>query len=71
MYTRINFPTKKALKEAVADGRPVRVKQPNADLTGAYPPENGRITLEGPWFPKPHRWYAEATLENGLVVKVK
>lgn len=71
MYTVINFKTKKALKEAVASGQRVRVYQPNADLTGAQVPKDGRVALEGPHFPEPHNWYAEATLKDGVVVKVK
>ena len=70
MYTTKNFKTKKALKEAVKNGEPVTVFQPNGDLFGAAPPQNGTVTLEGPHYPEPHRWYAKATLEDGKVVKV-
>lgn len=68
MYTTINFKTKKALKEAVASGQNVTVYQPN-DMFGANTQE-GRVTLEGPHFPEPHRWYATAELKDGKVVKV-
>ena len=71
MYTLTNFKTKKQLKEAVAAGRRVTVYQPNADLTGAVTPENGTIYLEGPHYPEPHRWYAEAELKDGIVEEVK
>jgi hypothetical protein len=47
------------------------VYQPNGDITGVQPPSNGSVTLEGPHYPEPHRWYAQATIENGVVVKVK
>ena len=70
-YTNENFKTKRALKEAVAAGKKVTVYQPNADLTGAKLPLNGIVYLEGPHFPEPHTWYAEATLKDGYVVKVK
>lgn len=82
-YTVQNFKTKKILKEAVADymkGKdkvaahgystaPVRCYQPGLgpDLTNY----TGKICLEGPHYPKPHSWYAEAELINGIVVKVK
>ena len=69
MYTSINYRTKKALKEAVAAGTRVTVYQPN-DLFGANTKE-GRVALEGPHYPQPHRWYAEAWLEDGVVVRVK
>ena len=79
MYTEINFKSKKALKEHVAkriasDGktgvvpRAVRVYNP---IPFGDPPQNGKVTLEGPHYPEPHRWYAEAWLESGEVVKVK
>ena len=71
MYTDYNYKTKKALKEAVASGERVTVYQPNADITGAIVPENGTVYLEGPHYPEPHTWYAEATLKDGIVVKVK
>lgn len=73
-YTVINFKTKKALKEAVTkwtdgDGYAIFCYQPGLgpDLSNY----TGKITLEGPHYPKPHTWYAEAWLENGIVVKVK
>ena len=71
MYTSINFKTKKALKEAVAASRLITVYQPNADLTGTSVPTNSKVYLEGPHYPAPHSWYAEATLQDGLIVKVK
>lgn len=84
-YTVTNFKTKKALKEAVAsylagkkDGneiyfaadkdKPVRCYQP-----GLGPDLNnytGRVSLEGPHYPKAHTWYASAELRDGIVVKV-
>ena len=70
-YTTVNYLTKKALKEAVQRGQRVTVYQPNAELTGATLPENGVVYLEGPHFPKAHTWYAEATVKDGIIVKVK
>jgi hypothetical protein len=67
VYTIIDFKSKKALKEAVAAGVKVGVYQLGLGDT----PSNGRVSLEGPHYPKPHTWYAEAVLENGAVVKVK
>jgi hypothetical protein len=72
MYTSINFKTKKAIKEALAQGREVTVFQPN-DMFGspqAKPDYSGRVTLEGPHYPEPHRWYASGQVENGRLVKV-
>jgi len=67
MYVSPNFPSKKALKEALTAGTPVRVFSPGL---GGPAPTNGTVSLEGPHFPKPHKWYAKGTMVNGLLVKV-
>lgn len=69
MYTHTNFQTKKALKEAVASGARVTVYQPGP--FGDSIPQNGTVFLEGPHYPQPHKWYAQAELKDGVVVKVK
>ena len=68
MYTVKNFKSKKALKEAVKMGEIVTIYQPGP--FGGNEPTNGTVSLEGPHYPEPHRWYASATLENGRIVKV-
>jgi hypothetical protein len=68
MYASINFRTKKAFREAVKAGKEVSVSQPGP--FGGNEPSNGRVAVEGPWYPEPHRWYATATLKDGVVVKV-
>ncbi len=66
MYTDINFKTKKALKDAVKAGKTIRVYSP-----GPFPcPENGRLAVEGPHYPEPHRWYADVTVVDRTIVKV-
>ncbi len=66
MYTDINFKTKKALKDAVKAGKKIRVYSP-----GPSPcPQNGRIAVEGPHYPEPHRWYAEVTVIDSTIVQV-
>lgn len=67
MYTETNFLTKKAFKEAVAAGKKVRLYSPGLGT----PVHNGKDFVEGPHFPKAHTWYAEVTVENGVVTKVK
>lgn len=69
MYTSTNFKTKKALKEAVTRGERVTYFQPGP--FGGEEPKDGTIYLEGPHYPEPHRWYAQATAKDGVVVKVK
>jgi len=70
MYCGTNFKTKKALKEAVANGKHIDVFQPN-NIFGIVPPDNGTVTIEGPHYPAPHTWYAIVTLTNGYITKVK
>lgn len=67
-YTSKNFKTKKALKEALAAGKDIGVYNPG--LGGEIPP-NGTVYLEGPRYPEPHKWYAQGTMKDGKLVKVK
>lgn len=71
MYTHTNYRTKAALKRDVAAGKQVTVFQPNADLTGFPTRHDGTVCLEGPHYPEPHRWYAEAQIKDGVIVSVK
>lgn len=71
MYTCRNFKTKAEFKRAVAafhagTGKPVMVFNPGI---GDNPIE-GTVSIEGPHFPEPHRWYARVVLKDGVVVKV-
>ena len=68
-YTKINFKNKKALKNYLAAGQGVRCFNPGLgeDLSKF----TGRVFLEGPHYPEPHRWYATAQMVNGLVTSVK
>lgn len=70
VYTEINFKTKKELKAALSRGEEIRVFQPGPFADKAKT-QNGTVCLEGPHFPKPHSWYAEAEVKDGLVVKVR
>lgn len=66
-YVDPNYPSKKAFKEAVAAGVQHRPYNPS----GMFPqPQNGTEVIEGPHNPKPHRWYAQVLLRDGIVVKV-
>lgn len=66
MYVKPNFPSKAALKRALAVGEEVTVFQP-----GEFPAtQNGEDSVEGPHAPKPHTWYARVLIKDGRVVKV-
>lgn len=68
MYVSPNFKTKKALKDALANGDRVTVFAPV--LGSPRVPED---SVEGPWSPAPHSWYARVVTreDNGEVVVVK
>lgn len=73
MYSNVNFRTKKALKDAVANGDKIGIFQPN-DMFGnpkGKPDYTGSATLEGPHYPEPHRWYATVEVTNGIITKVR
>lgn len=66
MYVLPNFSTLKELKEAVASGKNVTVFSP-----GPFPAkQDGIENVEGPHYPKPHKWYARVQVKAGQVVKV-
>lgn len=70
MYTSKNFKTKKALKEAVANGEKISVFQPN-NIFNVPSPVNGKATIEGPHYPAAHKWWASVEVRNGYIVSVK
>ena len=69
MYASVNYPTKKAFREAVAAGAKVTLWSPG--WLGPGPKADGREAVEGPHAPKPHAWYAQVTMKDGYVVAVK
>ena len=67
-YVDPNYKSKKEFKEAVASGKQHRPYNPS----GMFPvTKNGRISIEGPHYPKPHTWYADCDVVNGIITKVR
>ena len=66
-YASINFKTKKAFREAVERGEVVTLFEPGLGKA----PVEGQAYVEGPWYPEPHRWYAEVEVREGRVTKVR
>ena len=59
--------SKKAFKKAVQAG----ARPETYNFSGMFPAkQNGQDMIEGPHYPKPHRWYASVQVVNGRVVKV-
>jgi len=67
MYTSENFKTKKELKKAIKAGKWITCFEPGIGKAQS----EGRVWLEGPHYPAPHTWYAQAELLNGRIVSVK
>ena len=67
-YVNPDYKTKKAFKQAVKDG----IKH-KAHIHGSVFScvQNGEESIEGPHYPKPHTWYAEVTMKDGWITKVK
>ena len=68
-YVSPNFKTKKALKDALLEGKRISVFQPNNIFNREF--RSGEwVTIEGPH--NYHRWYANCLLDENLnVIKVK
>lgn len=78
-YVDPNFKTKKALKEAIEKwqlhldlGDPERagrmeVMVYDPGIQGLNP-NGGLAFIEGPHYPKPHRWYAQVEYNSSMVV---
>jgi len=67
MYASINYKTKKQLIEAVKAGARISVFSPGPFQA----PSHGKVSIEGPHYPEPHRWYASAEIVDGIIAKVK
>lgn len=67
MYVEGNPKTKKQLKEWVAAGMEVRIFAPGVGT----PATDGIETVGGPHFPKPHTWYAQVDMKDGVIIAVR
>lgn len=65
MYTVKDYMTKKQLKLDVEAGVKVRVCQASA-IGDRLDTANGKVWLEGPHYPRPHTWYAEGVMKDGV-----
>lgn len=66
-YVDPDYPTKKAFRLAVESGKQHKTYNPS----GMFPTTNtGSDVIEGPHYPRPHKWYAAVTIIGGIVTKV-
>jgi hypothetical protein len=69
-YATLDYAEGMAVKlTAKPKAKPITIFQPGP--FGGNEPKDGKVYLEGPHYPEAHRWYAEAWLKDGYVVKVK
>ena len=67
MYTVKNYRSKAEIKRDLAAGKIIEIMP-----VGQYPvPTDGPISLEGPHYPEPHRWYAQGMMKNGHLISIK
>jgi hypothetical protein len=67
-YVDPNYQTKKAFLEAVKAG----VVHHTYNPSGMFPTtQEGNDVIEGPHYPKPHKWYSSVVVRNGVVVSAK
>lgn len=60
------YPTKKALKESIGQ----KLKYQETSVFGPEYKSNGTFAVVGP-SPYERKWYAEVTMQDGLITKVK
>ena len=67
-YVNPNYKTKKEFVAAVKAGVKHEPYNPSGFFTtNAF---SSNEVIEGPHYPKPHRWYARVQVENGIVTRV-
>ena len=67
-YVHPNYLTKREFLDAVKAGKEHQTYNPS----GMFPAtQNGRDTVEGPHYPRPHKWYSEVIVEQGIVKSAK
>ena len=67
-YVVPDFKSKKEFIQAVKDGRQFTTYNPSGMFET---PQNGKDVIEGPHYPKPHKWYAAVVVKDGIVVSAK
>lgn len=67
-HTVNDFKTLKELKNAIRDKVTVRCYNSEQPNLWNY---SGPVTIDGPHFPKSHKWKAEGHMVDGILVSVK
>lgn len=67
-YVDPNYKSKKEFKAAVGAGKLHYTYNPSGMFE---PPQHGSDVVEGPHYPRPHRWYCEVVVRDGVVVEAE
>lgn len=72
-YTTINFKSKKAVKQAIADAQAAGQPGVRAFQPGPFGPDlaDGSHSFEGPHYPRPHSWYGSGVVRDGYLISLK
>ena len=67
-YVNPNYKRKKDFIAAVKSG----VRHDTFNPSGLFETvKNGSDVIEGPHYPKPHKWYSSVTVKDGIVISAK
>ena len=64
-YSRTNFNTEKSFLDGVSSGTVEVFRSANIKV-----PLNGKVFVEGPWFPHKPKWYAVVEVQDNKIVCV-
>ena len=67
-YVSPDYKTKKDFINAVKSGTQHRTYNPSGMFQTT---QNGSDSVEGPHYPKPHKWYSSVVVKDGIVVSAK
>ena len=68
VYLYPNMKSKKAYKEALKEGK--RITALEHTPFGARSIHDETVTFSGPHFPQAHKFYGQAVVKDGIVIKI-
>jgi hypothetical protein len=72
-YTVENFKTLKAVREALKAAQEAGAPGLHVYQPGPFGPSvpDGELVIEGPHYPKPHRWYVTGVIRDGYLTGLR
>ena len=68
-YLYPELASKKAYKDALSQGLTITARENTPWGQDAI--QDGKVTFEGPHYPKAHKYYGQAMVKDGKVISVK